>query len=146
MRSKLSIYLLTGVLIFVSVSVSAQEERVAKKYDNPEWKNVFLIDYKSGKMERAREIIREYYAPATEKAGTSGPQMVMVLHSGEYDLMVIWAMEGGIEDMNWDINPNNIKWRNALIEIAGGKEEARKIMDEYSSCINRSTNYIARVD
>lgn len=147
MKKILQVSLLIGLFIMLgSTSVTAQKVREAKKYDDPEWKRVVLIDYKAGQANRAREIVRDYYAPASKNAGTPGPQMVMEMHSGEYDIMAIWAMEGGIEDMNWDIHPNNIKWRNALNELAGGADKAVEIMKEYSGCVNKSTSYIARVE
>ena len=130
----------------VSVTTSAQDDIQGKKYDNPQWKRVVLIDYKSGMSGPARELINKYHKKATEVAGTPGPEMILELHSGEYDLMAIWAMEGGIEDMNWDISPNGIKWRKAMNELAGGAEKATAIMKEYSSMVNKSTSYIAKLE
>ncbi|WP_200975280.1 hypothetical protein [Echinicola sp. 20G] len=141
--------LLAFLLIFMMTSfafqVQAQEEEemVPKKYENPEWKYVVLIDYKPGKFGAAQKIIKDYFIPADQKAGVPGPELELVLHSGEYDLMVIWAMEEGIEEMNWELSPQSVKWRKAFNEMVGGKEAADKIMDEYRSYVNSTTSYIS---
>jgi hypothetical protein len=134
---------LCGLLIFVSVVAFAQTE--AKKYDDPQWKRINYVDYKQGKFNRAREIINKYHAKASEKAGTPGPEMVLEMNSGEWDIMAIWGMKGGISDMDWEIDSNDIKWRKAMNEIAGSPEEAQAIIDELQSLINRSSSEIARV-
>ena len=147
MKKIVCVSLLMGLFIVItSVSASAQEDTAAKKYDNPQWKRVVLVDYKPGQTNKAREIINNYHKKASKMAGTPGPEMILELHSGEYDLMAIWAMQGGIEDMNWEISPNNIRWRKAMNELAGGAAEAAAIMQEYSSLVNKSTNYIAKVE
>ena len=147
MKTILNLFLLIGLSIMLSSSaVEAQDAMKPKKFDNPQWKNVILIDYKPGMMNKARDLIRNYHAKASEIAGTPGPETLMILESGEYDMMAIWGMSGGISDMDWDISPNNIKWRKAMNELAGGADEALKIMQQYSSCINRTTNYLARID
>ncbi len=55
--------------------------------------------------------------------------------TGDYDLLVIWHMKGGINDMTWDTSPDNIAWRSALDELSGGKEKAQKIIEQYRSYI-----------
>lgn len=36
-------------------------------------------------------------------------------------------MKGGIEEMNWEVSPDNVKWMTALNEIAGGGDKAKAI-------------------
>ena len=142
MKKLMFVPLLFAACVFAVNSAQAQE---GKKYDNPQWKNVVFVDYHSGKMQRAHEIIDNYYVKASEKAGTPQPESVMVMHSGDWDMMVIWHMQGGIEDMNWERNPNGMKWFNAFKEIAGGEDKAQAILDEYDSLVARSSNQIARI-
>ncbi|WP_185153297.1 hypothetical protein, partial [Fulvivirga lutimaris] len=89
---------------------------------------------------RAREIIANYHQKASEKAGTPGPEMVLEMNSGEWDIMAIWGMKGGISDMDWEVNPNGIKWRKAMNEIAGSAEKAQAIIDELDSLVDRSSS------
>lgn len=137
--------LFKGLLLFAcflfTIQLSAQAPK-AKKYDNPAWKNVVMVDYHSGKLGRALEIIDDHFQKAAEKSGTSSP-MRLVMETGEYDLLLIWDMKGGIEDMNWERSPENIKWWTALSEQEGGEEKAQALMTEYQSLIRSGTSNLA---
>lgn len=124
------------------ILVSAQTQ--PKKYDNPQWKRITYTDYKPGKSDRAREIINNYHLKASLKTG-GGPEMVLEMSSGEWDVMSVWGMKGGISDMDWQTSPGNIAWRNAMNELAGGADKAQAIIDELNSLVDRSTTHIGRV-
>ena len=94
----LSAVLLLVILINPECAFS-QDEMKAKKYENPKWVRVVKIDYKSGKYNRAREIIDNYYVKANEKSGVKGPSMVVELHTGGWDIMAVWEMDEGIESI-----------------------------------------------
>jgi hypothetical protein len=62
------------IVLFSSlISSGAQAQMEAKKYDNPKWKTIVFLQFKEGKMDRAREIISNYFMKAAEKAGTPVP-------------------------------------------------------------------------
>lgn len=143
MKKQLLIYILLGYFSGLG-NVSAQEMS-AKKFENPQWYNVVFVDYKPGMFDKAQKIISDYFVKANEKSGTPGPEMVMILYSGPYDQMALWHMKGGLDDMNWDISPDNLKWRNALNELAGGADKAGQLIQDYQACIASSKNTIARI-
>ena len=139
-----------GMTRFVSISMlvlvcmaplamSAQEdkapERKAIKHENIEWKWVTYVKFHQGKRWMAQNIINKYYKKAAEMAGLPGPEMQLFMETGEWDYILVWNMEDGIEGMNWQRSPNNVAWRNALDEVAGGEEEAQAIIDEYQSYV-----------
>ncbi len=128
----------------VTSSVAQAQEMKAKKFDNPEWKRVDFVKFKSGKVGRAKEIIQNYYMKAGQKSGTPGPAMIVDLMSGEWDMMVVWDMKGGIDDMNWEVSPNDVKWMNSMNEVAGGADKSKRILDEFSSLVDRETSYIGK--
>lgn len=132
-------------LLFVG-SLSAQDVPVAKKHENPQWKWVVSLDFHSGKANRAYEIIDTYFSKASEKAGTAQPEMKLKMETGEADMIVVWNIEGGIEELNWSLTPDSAKWLKAMVEIAGGKEEAKAIRDEYSSLIRSAKRELALAD
>jgi len=138
----LSVFL---ALLFIG-SLSAQDAPVAKKHDNPQWKWVVYVDFHSGKANRAYEIIDNYFSKATQKAGTSRPAMVLKMETGEADMIIVWDIAGGIEELNWDLTPNNVKWQKALVEIAGGQEKAKALRKEYASLIRTSKRELALAD
>jgi hypothetical protein len=130
-------------LVFVMASANAQEMK-AKKLDNPQWKTVGFIKFKSGKSDRGREIIRNYYEKAAQKASTQTPAIAVDLVTGEWDMMVVWDMKEGLEEMNWEISPDNVKWMAALNEIAGGADKGKAILDEFSGLIDRESSYLGK--
>ncbi|WP_157726595.1 hypothetical protein [Thalassotalea crassostreae] len=133
-----------AVLLFSNVNVALAED--GKRFDkNVTWKNVVKINFKNGKRGEALKIIKNYYEKATEKAGTRGPETVMEFRTGDYDLLVVWHMPGGVNDMTWEDHPDNKKWRAALNDIAGGEDKAKEILDNFSSLIDNAENDIAIV-
>lgn len=130
--------------LFTSTLVNAQQGMKAKKFDNPEWKRVDFVKFKSDKYPRAKELIRDYYAKAGQKSGTPGPSLLVDLMTGEWDMMVVWDMKEGIEEMNWEMSPNDVKWIAAMNDVAGGPAKAKAIMDEFSSLIVRESRYIGK--
>ena len=130
------------VLLALTPEMSYSQDMAPKKMENPEWKRVVHVDYKAGKDSRALEIIDEYFRKAAVKAGTPQPQAAIRMNTGKYDLVLIWAMSGGVDDMNWEVSPNNAKWRTALNEVAGGADKAQEILDEYSSLIASSSSEV----
>ncbi|MFQ3213644.1 MAG: hypothetical protein ACJAT1_000655 [Marivirga sp.] len=133
------------MLIFACFSQSVLAQEGAKKYENPEWKQIVYIKFEAGKYDEAMKIVNDYYMKASDKAGVPGPEMALEMRSGKWDMMIIWNMEGGISDMNWEVSPNNIKWKKALNEIAGGEEETKEIMKNYIDMVKDSYSEIARV-
>jgi hypothetical protein len=127
----------------LTIQLSAQE-RKAKKYDKPVWKNIVMVDYHSGKMDRALDIIDNHFKKAAKQAGTTTP-MRMVMQTGEYDVLLIWDMKDGIESMNWERSPDSVKWWAALSELEGGADKAQALMDEYQSLIRSATSDLAMV-
>ncbi len=134
-----------GICLVFGFQGMFAQEMTAKKYDNPQWYNIVYVDYLPGKYNKARAIIQDYFIKASEQAGTPGPVMVLEMNSGPYDIMALWHMKDGIESMNWEVSPNDVKWRKALNEIAGSAEKASEIQKEYQSYIASSSNSIGRI-
>lgn len=127
----------SAALILFSASAQAQEDDggPVKWGDDAKYVQTSVIKFKPGKRERGMEIIAEYFAKATEKAGTSGPMLIIHMQTGRWDLAAVWELEGGMADLEWYRSADSIKWREALAEIAGGEEEAAAIMKEWSGSI-----------
>lgn len=135
-------FVLTALLTFCFISSGFSQE--AKKYDNPEWYNFVYVDYHPGMMGEARDIIDNYFKKASAQAGTPTPVMEISLAAGEYDMLVVWKMEEGVESLNWQTSPSQAKWRKAMDELAGGTEEAQKIMEKYRKCVRASSSNMGR--
>jgi hypothetical protein len=112
-----------------------------KKIENPEWKQVVIVKYHAGMTGNASKIVQKYFKAASEKAGTPIP-MEISMRTGEYDVILVWAMKDGLEEMNWESSPDNVKWWNALAEMTGGMDKAKEKWDEYLAMVDYSTSAI----
>lgn len=140
---KILISILACFLFSIS-GLHAQEEMKAEKYENPQWYWIVKIDFAPGKMNRAKEIVEDYFMKASEDAGTPTPAMALDMNSGEYDMMVVWHMKDGIEAMNWKTSPDDVKWFQAMAKVAGSPEKAQEVWQEYQSYIVKSDADLAR--
>jgi len=134
--------LLIVMLFLGSTIVFAQEVVKPEKYVNVTWHRVELVNFKPGQVSRAKEIMTQYQT-AGDAANLKGPERYW-METGEYDLMLVWTMEGGPSDLEWDRSPNGIKWRAQIIKQLGSEEALRKLQQEYSGLISNSTSYISR--
>lgn len=132
-------------IIFSMNPASAQEVPEAHKMENTSWHEVILIDFKSGKMDEAMNIIDNQFMKATEKAGIPGPAMELEMQTGKWDMMLVWDMDS-VSDMEWEVSPESEKFLKALTEKTGSFEKAQEIFDHYSSTIRESTSFIATSD
>lgn len=123
-------------VVAVPVAVAAQDAPMGEKLEGAEWYEVSRVAFHPGKVERAQEVIRDHFAPAAAAAGTPTPVMILWHNTGEYDLTVIWKMEGP-EALRWKISPNQAKWFQAIAQQAGGMEAAQAVMQEYQGLIAR---------
>ncbi|WP_224489318.1 hypothetical protein [Robertkochia flava] len=131
-------------LCFAYSGAYAQEDIKAEKYENPQWYWVVKVDFAPGKINRAKEIIENYFMKAGADAGVPGPAMVMEMSSGEYDMVFVWHMKDGIEGMNWKTSPEDVKWLSSMSKIAGDQEKAQALWEEYESYIVKSDADLAR--
>jgi hypothetical protein len=120
----------------------AQEEMQPKRFENVEWKNIVYVKYHNGKQTRADEIIRDYFQKAGEKVGTPPPEEYK-MHTGKWDKMLVWNLKGGVEDLSWQMSPDNLKWWKALSDLTGGPDKAQAIMDEYQSLVAETYKELA---
>lgn len=128
----------------VSLSAAAQEDDGGPRTwgEDASYVSVTHIAFKPGQRESAMQIIAEHFVAATEKAGTAGPMLVIHYQTGKWDMAVVWNLEGGTADLEWNRSPDNVKWFEALAEIAGGADKADEIWSSYISKVADSTSQI----
>ncbi len=133
-----------GAAMMFALPASAQDDDGGPitQGEDASYVEATAIKFRSGKRERSMEIIGEYFAPAAEKAGVAAPAMVLHMQTGRWDMVVIWDLEGGMADLEWYRTPNDIKWFEALVELAGGEDEANAIWQEYVTSIADSTTEV----
>lgn len=132
-------------LLFCFNITSAQEEEMTpKKYENPEYYMVSYVKFHPGKSGEAKKIIDEYFIPTSQQAGTDGPVMHLNMITGEWDMMIVWHMKEGLESLNWEMSPDDIKWEKAFMAMAGGKEKGMEISKQWESYIKGSKSHLGR--
>ncbi len=126
------------IVLIACLSVFAASAQQGKKFDeSTTWHWFVYVDYHTGKYDRAMEIIENHFKTASDKAGTPKPEMYHMM-SGDYDLIVVWTIENGPADLNWDVHPNSEKWMKAFNEQEGGAENGKAIRDEYNSLVRNA--------
>jgi len=130
----------TTALFIFSVPAIAQDEDEGPQTqgDDAKYLSITHVKFKLGQRESAMELITEYFIPATEKAGTSGPILAIHYQTGKWDAAYVWEMAGGMADLEWYRSPDDLKWFAALAELAGGEEQAGEIWADYLSKIAKA--------
>lgn len=125
----------TTALFVFSVPAIAQDEDEGPltQGDDAKYLSITNVKFKLGERESAMELITEYFIPATEKAGTSGPILAIHYQTGKWDAAYVWEMAGGMADLEWYRSPDDLKWFAALAELAGGEEQAGELWAKYLS-------------
>jgi hypothetical protein len=128
-----------AALTMFAVPASAQDdEGPITQGEDAKYVRVVHTKYKTGKRERAMEIIAEHFVKASEAAGTPGPLGVIHYQTGEWDAVAVWRLEGGMADLEWYRSENDLKWFAALAELEGGEEAAGALLAEYQGLIDES--------
>jgi hypothetical protein len=127
-------------LAMFAIPASAQDddEGPITQGEDARYVSATLVKFKSGKRERAFEIIADHFVPAGEKAGTPAPLGVIHYQTGEWDALFVWDLEGGMADLEWYRSEDDIKWFAALAEQEGGEEAAGKLLAEYQSLVDEA--------
>lgn len=134
-----------AIVLFSAGQVKSQDMPKAHKMENTSWHEVVLIDFKPGKAGEAMDIIDNHFVKAAEKAGNPGPEMELVMETGNWDMLLVWNMDSPSE-MEWDVSPEGEKFMKALSEQEGSWKKAQELFDKYQSLIDESTSYIATSD
>ncbi|TRZ41847.1 hypothetical protein [Robertkochia solimangrovi] len=132
------------IICFLAAFAVDAQELTEKRLENPEWLKVISLNMYPGTYDKAMDLMKTYFLEADKQAGLPAAELTMEMVTGEYDLVIVWKYENGIESLNWELSPETIKWYNALVGIAGSKEEADAILEEYWSYVKDSKVEISR--
>ena len=135
--------LLTCLFLGACIGSMNSQEMAVKKYDNPEWVRIGMIKFKPMMKEKAQDLINNFFVKADQAAGRKGP-IAFDLATGEYDMIVAFPMEHGIETLNYEMSPSDITWMKELSKIAGGQEQAMAKLQEFYGMVDKLTSDIAR--
>ncbi|PAU94560.1 hypothetical protein CK503_07130 [Aliifodinibius salipaludis] len=142
MRSLYAALICVCVLLSYTGDAFAQEME-AKKMEGHTWHELVMVKFEAGMADSAMKIIDNHFMKAGMEMESDMPApQIMRLRSGEWDLMMVWTMDS-IEDMNWEMSPEDIKWWEQMVEQEGSEEKAIKLMRTFDDMISNSTSYLA---
>lgn len=131
-----------SMLTFSSEFAKAQQQDPQpQKLKNVEWKRIYYTVFKPGKTARAREIILDHFKLAGDKVGYNAE--TFFIRIGEWDMISIWSLNEGTEDLNWQTSPGSALWRKELNKQEGGEEKALALIQEWQSLISHSKSELA---
>lgn len=136
--------LLPAIAFIFCFNVLSAQEMKAEKHENIEWYSISYFKWEDGKAGDAKKIINEYYKPSAKDAGQQGPVMELDLLYSEWDHMVVFPMEEGLEAFEWKTSPADVQWLKAFHKRAGGEEKGKEIFEKFSSYIKESKSMLAR--
>ena len=136
---------LAGAVAVVAVAHPSQQssDSKARKLANVTWYEIRQMDFKPGQRDAALKIIRETFQPAAESAGLTPARIFEYASGGRWDVQLMFAMEGGPAELEWEITPNDEKWMAALASHCGGQDKAEALLAEYRGLIASSDGQIA---
>lgn len=134
--------LLLAVALLLPAAAAVAQDMEPTKYEGT-WYQVITVDFKPGMRDRALQHIAENFAPAGMASGT-GPDMILIHHSGDHDMTLVWKMKGGPADLEWDRSPDDVRWAKAMAEQHGGMEGMQEAWQEYMGMIHDVDVVIAR--
>lgn len=128
--------LAAGILeALTSVSASAQQPASgqAAVRQNVRYVQIEYLRVASGGYERMNEMLYSHYFPALRDAGMPLPT---VIHpdSGKWNFIIVWAMPGGMRDLEFHTLPLHEKAGAAALK-AMGEEKVKAFGEEWNRLI-----------
>lgn len=124
-------------------AVQAQEAPKEQRMEDVTWARVVMTRFLPGKRDRAIEIIRNYFAKADQMTGVKSGVHGVHFESGEWDMMYVFPMKGGTDDLMVLTSADEVKWMAEVAKLAGGQEAAEKLLAEYESLVALEVTQIA---
>lgn len=123
---------------------SSGQEVQPEKFENVEFYSVALFKWEDGKRDDAMKMINEYFKPSAQDAGQQLPVMELNLLYSEFDDLIIFPMEEGLEVFEWKTSPADAKWMNALQKRVGSEEKVQEMWVEFGTYVDHSQSMLAR--
>ncbi len=120
------------------------QEIKAEKHKNLKWYTISHFKWEDGKAADAKKIINDYFKPSGQDVGQQGPVMELDLLFSEWDYIVVFPMEEGLESFEWKTSPSEVEWMTAFHKRAGSPEKAKELGKNFESYIKESKSILAR--
>lgn len=130
-----------AVALLVPCLVATAQDMEPKKYEGT-WYLIYEIDYKMGMRDAAMDYIAANFAPAG-MASDTGPDKVLIHHTGHHDMTMVWKLDGGPGDLAWETSPDDVKWLKEMM-AQHGPENMEKVWQDYMAMVDDVNLVVAR--
>jgi hypothetical protein len=119
------------------LAMPAHAQRIeARRIPNAAFVRVEMIKFKPGGEDRAFELEDKYINPAWRLTGLSPPREIHT-QTGPWDRIYVYALRGGLADMEWQVSKDRASLLNAVAQVAGSNARALQIMSEWDMLVER---------
>ncbi len=133
-----------GLAFTASPALADDHAKAEPELAKVDWYRINMIKWKSGKGQRAHEIIDMF-----EKVDAAlGYDDVIDIHmnTGEWHSIVAIPMRQGIAAMGWANNAESDKWDAEFAKQVGGEDKAKELWAEYQSLIAEHHRHVGHID
>ncbi len=115
------VFIIVALVLVVSVRTSAQEMPTAQKWENVEWYVIMSWQFTGAEADSAATIFWDHLNPVLAEVF---PGMVCLrVITGEMGVTCFGPMEGGLEDMTWEVSPGDLRFMSLFLEREGEAAE-----------------------
>ncbi len=100
--------------------------------------SVSLLKFANGADGRWSEIREQYILPARAAAGMPEQEVHWIM-AGEWDIMILTEMPGGLATLDTHGNPNGPAFMEAMLELVGSQEELDALWEEMQGLVATSS-------
>jgi len=115
------VLIIVALALVVSVRTSAQDLPTAQKWENVEWYVVMSWQFTGVEADSAATIFWDHLNPVMAEVfpGT----ICLRVMTGEMGVSCFGPMEGGLEEMTWEVSPSDISFISLFFEREGEAAE-----------------------
>jgi hypothetical protein len=129
--------LVIGALIGTGAVTTAHAQTIeARRIPNAKFVRIEMVKFKPGGEDEAFALEEKFLDPARKLSGV-WPLAEYHTQTGPWDRITVYALEGGMADMEWQTTKARAKLMAALSKIAGGDEKAIEIMAQWDSLVEK---------
>lgn len=136
--------LLTLMTLIFCLNFATAQEPQAERYENAEWYVISYLKFENGKIDEAKQVINEYFKPASEEAGEDIPVLELDLFFSEWDYIAVFPLQDGLEALEWKRSPGDVAMMKALMKRLGSPEKLQELGDRFTSYIKESKSVLAK--
>jgi hypothetical protein len=108
----------------------------ARRIPDAKFVRIETIKFRPGGEDRAFALEDKYITPAWRSSGLARPLEIHT-QTGPWDRIYVYALPGGLADLEWQVSRERAAFLHALARVAGSDARALEIVNEWDSLVER---------